>query len=106
MVTRSKSRELAAATYTSGEEDIDLNISSEKDQDKFATYRREEISELTRMGCFKIVETFEAPGHRIYRTRFVDKMKPSGEKRSRLCIAACNVYLPAHRPSNGFHSVS
>ena len=52
--------------------------------------RLEEIISLQNLGCFKIVTRDEAKGHRLYRSTFVDKVKDNGEKRSRLCVAACN----------------
>lgn len=47
--------------------------------------RLEEIKALQNVGCFEVVPRGDAEGHRLYHPKFVDKVKPSWEKRSRLC---------------------
>lgn len=41
-------------------------------------------------GYFEVVYKVEADGKHIYRHSFVDKLKVTGEKKSRLCVAAFN----------------
>lgn len=57
---------------------------------------------LQELGCFEIVAKEMADGHRLYWPRFVDKVKESAEKKSRLCVAAVMtnsmVCLPEHLP--------
>lgn len=60
------------------------------DRELFNDSRMEELSELTRMGCFQVVNSKESEGFRIFRLMFVDEEKADGSKRSRLCVAACN----------------
>ena len=52
--------------------------------------RLAEINGLKKAGCFKVVDISTCEGHRLYRPVFVDKMKLDGEKKSRMCVAACN----------------
>lgn len=59
-------------------------------KEQFFESRQEEINALHELKCFDIVDESESHGHRLYRARFVDKLKADGSKRSRLCVAACN----------------
>ena len=68
-------------------------ISTDKIENKSYEYNREraeEVRGLWELGCFEIVDDSEARGQRIYRSRFVDKTKSDGSKKSRLVIAATN----------------
>lgn len=65
-------------------------IVTSNENELFRSSRTEEIKALVDAGCFEIAPAIEADGHRIYRSRFVDKVKPDGTMRSRLCVAACN----------------
>ncbi len=56
----------------------------------FKSSRMEEIAALQQMGCFEVVPKQDSDGYRLYRPTFVGKVKLNGEKRSRLCVAACN----------------
>lgn len=47
-------------------------------------------AEIQDLGCFQVVDKTESGGHRLYMPTFVDKVRSTGEKKSRLCVAACN----------------
>lgn len=78
MITRSKSRNTKVYTTLFAQKEV------------FNKSRMEEIDSLRDLGCFKVFSISEAEGHRLYRSTFIDTIKPSGEKRSRLCVPACN----------------
>jgi len=84
MVTRSMARKLREENSTH------LFIASNANHGVYRESRMEEIEGLQKLGCFEIVSEEQAKGYRLYRPRFVDVTKPSGVKRSRLCVAACN----------------
>lgn len=47
-----------------------------------------ELDGLIELGCFELIDKEEAKGQRIHNHSFVDKLKPSGEKKSRFIVAA------------------
>ncbi len=58
------------------------------DRELFKESKQEEINTLEGLGCFHIVYKVQSEGLRLYRARFVDKIKNDGTKRSRLVVAA------------------
>jgi len=65
-------------------------LARESLKDVYCESRAEEIKYLRELGCFEVVDATQSANHRLYRPTFVDKLKPDGSKRSRLCVAACN----------------
>ena len=59
-------------------------------KDNFRDSRMSEIAELKKSGCFQTASIDQSKGHRLYRARFVDKLKQDRTKRSRLLFAASN----------------
>ncbi len=56
----------------------------------YRSSRLEEINGLQEQGCFEVFYKQESDSHRMCRPVFVDKAKPDGSKRSRLCAAVYN----------------
>lgn len=50
--------------------------------------RREEIEILVDLCCFQVTSWKEVEEHRLYRARFVYRVRPDSNRRSRLCVAA------------------
>lgn len=51
-----------------------------------------EINGLHNMECFEITSKINSKVHQLYRYRLVDRVKPNGTKRSRMCAAECDDY--------------
>eukprot|EP00171_Calliarthron_tuberculosum_P023256 IDg23256t1 len=54
------------------------------------TKKRQEIQFLKELNVYEVVDIDESNGHRLYKSKFLDKIKNTGEKHSRLCAAAWN----------------
>lgn len=52
--------------------------------------RRQELQFLSELSVFEVVDVAESKGHRLYRSKFLDKIKANGDNHSRLCAAAWN----------------
>lgn len=86
--SRVKFAQQSSASYVGIESDA--NEQAEKNPAFFYDTRMSELNGLQELGCFEVVDRKEADGHRIYKYRFVDAVKPNGVKKSRLCVAAFN----------------
>eukprot|EP00171_Calliarthron_tuberculosum_P022600 IDg22600t1 len=65
-------------------------IQNPEDPNFWDESRRQEIQFLRELSVYEIVDKEESKGHRLYRSKFLDRIKENGEKHSRLCVAAWN----------------
>lgn len=64
-----------------------VSLAGTMDEEFFQSSRLSKISSLMEKGCFKVTPKIAAKGQRLYRSRFVIRVKPDETKRSRLCVA-------------------
>lgn len=71
-----------------------MSISKSENNNMFATSQTKTLNYLVDCGVFTLVPKSGADGHRIYNSRFMDKIKPEGTlsafEASRLFIIAYN----------------
>lgn len=59
-------------------------------KDMYRDSCREELQGIQELECFEVVYRSASEGQGLYRAVVVDKVKPDGSKKSRLCVTACN----------------
>lgn len=60
------------------------------ENDFFSSPRMATISSLLETRCFRITGKPKPKYQRLFRSRFIDKVKSDGTKRFKLCVTACN----------------
>lgn len=65
-------------------------MNSENYNDFYRKSQTEGIESMKVLGWFRIVDAKEESEQCVYRSRFVDLVKPDGNRKSQLCVAACN----------------